>query len=80
MGRQPWTVFGVMTTARAVSPGVSTTEAAVSLLALTLVYAALAVVEVGLILKYVRAGAEPASAVEVTRSDDDADRPMAFAY
>jgi cytochrome d ubiquinol oxidase subunit I len=78
MGRQPWAVFGVMTTARAVSPGVSVADAAISLVTLTLVYAVLAVVEVGLLLKYVRAGAEPAPAPPT--DTDDADRPLAFAY
>ena len=46
MGRQPWAVFGLMTTARAVSPGVSTGEALTSLITLTLLYGVLAVVEV----------------------------------
>ena len=79
MGRQPWAVFGVMTTARAVSPGVSTTEAAISLATLTAVYAVLAVVEIGLILTYVRAGAPVLPAAEAARADDP-DRPLAFAY
>ncbi len=79
MGRQPWSVFGVMTTARSVSPGVSVLEAAISLVALTLVYAVLAVVEVGLVLKYVRAGAGPADEPE-PEVHDDGDRPLAFAY
>jgi cytochrome d ubiquinol oxidase subunit I len=78
MGRQPWAVFGLMTTERAVSPGVSTLEAAVSLTVLTLVYAVLAVVELKLILTYVRAGADPF--VEPVAHDDDSDRPLAFAY
>ena len=34
MGRQPWTVFGLMTTAQAVSPGVSTAEVLTSLIVL----------------------------------------------
>jgi cytochrome d ubiquinol oxidase subunit I len=79
MGRQPWAVFGLMTTENSVSPGVSTFEAATSLILLTLVYAVLAVVEVGLILKYVRAGAEKNPAVH-DPDDTDTDRPLAFAY
>lgn len=79
MGRQPWAVFGVMTTAQSVSPGVSVFEAGLSLVLLTLVYAVLAVVEVGLILKYVKAGAEPNPAVP-DHTDTDPDRPLAFAY
>ncbi|WP_394275522.1 cytochrome ubiquinol oxidase subunit I [Luteococcus sp.] len=58
-GRQPWAVFGLMTTASAVSPGVSTVEVLVSMSAFTLLYGALAVVEVKLLLRYVRQGAVP---------------------
>ncbi|AOS60960.1 cytochrome ubiquinol oxidase subunit I [Actinoalloteichus hymeniacidonis] len=66
MGRQPFVVVpnptgvdGVfMYTASAVSPGVSLGEALFSLVALTLVYAALAVVELFLLIKYARAGVE----------------------
>ena len=35
MGRQPWAVFGLMTTENAVSPGVSVGEALTSLVVLT---------------------------------------------
>ncbi|MCX6394911.1 MAG: cytochrome ubiquinol oxidase subunit I [Propionibacteriales bacterium] len=79
MGRQPWAVFGLMTTAQSVSPGVSAFEAGTSLVVLTLVYAVLAVVEVGLILKYVKAGAAP-DPVTPDHTDDHPDRPLAFAY
>ncbi len=83
VGRQPWAVFGVLTTADSVSPGVSTGAALTSIISLTLLYAALMVVEVGLIVKYVRAGAEPFAEPPDPGSDDqehDDDRPMAFAY
>ena len=79
MGRQPWAVFGVMTTANSVSPGVSAFEAGTSLVVLTLVYAVLAVVEVGLIVKYVRLGVEK-DPVLPDHTDTDPDRPLAFAY
>ncbi|GAB7007109.1 cytochrome ubiquinol oxidase subunit I [Nocardioides sp. AN3] len=83
MGRQPWVVFGLMTTRNAVSPGVSPTEVWISLSSLTLLYAVLAVVEVGLLLRYIKRGAddfvEPPS--PTWRQDpDDADRPLNFAY
>ncbi|GIJ48156.1 cytochrome ubiquinol oxidase subunit I [Virgisporangium aliadipatigenens] len=78
MGRQPWSVFGVFRTADGVSPSVSPGEAATSLTVLTLLYGVLAVVEFGLLLRYSRAGApEIESPAE---SDDEADRPLAFAY
>ena len=83
MGRQPWAVFGVMTTERAVSPGVSVFEAATSLIVLTLVYAVLAVIEVRLIVSAVKAGAEPfAEPPDPGRRDatSDDDAPLAFAY
>ncbi|HSE70025.1 MAG TPA: cytochrome ubiquinol oxidase subunit I [Nocardioidaceae bacterium] len=80
MGRQPWAVFGLMTTANAVSPGVSVGEALTSVIALTLIYAVLAVVEVGLMLKYVRAGADPFTEPPDPRLGEQSDEPMAFAY
>ncbi|MGI5271513.1 cytochrome ubiquinol oxidase subunit I [Nonomuraea sp. CA-218870] len=58
MGRQPWTVFGLMQTASAVSPGVDITSVAITLVGFTLVYAILAVIEVRLLLKFIRLGAE----------------------
>ena len=78
MGRQPWAVFGLMTTERAVSPNVSVTEALISLITLTFVYAVLAVIEVRLLLTYVSRGAEPFAEPETF--DAEADRPLAFAY
>jgi cytochrome d ubiquinol oxidase subunit I len=78
MGRQPWAVFGLMTTASSVSPGVGAGEVLTSLLTLTLLYGVLAVVEVGLILKTVRAGAAD---IPVEDPDlDPADRPLVHAY
>ena len=79
MGRQPWAVFGLMTTAHGVSPGVSPGEALTSLLVLTLLYAGLAVVEVRLMLTYVRAGADELPPRD-DGAPDSADRPLAFAY
>ena len=82
MGRQPWAVFGLMTTERAVSPGVSTFEAATSLIVLTLLYAVLAVVEIKLLAKYIKRGAEPFEEPPDVPfgGSGDSDRPMAFAY
>jgi cytochrome d ubiquinol oxidase subunit I len=80
MGRQPWAVFGLMTTATAVSPGVSVGEALTSVIVLTLLYAALAVVEIGLMVKYVRAGAEPFEEPPDPKLGQPSDEPLAFAY
>ncbi len=76
MGRQPWSVFGLMTTAQSVSPGVSQAEAMTSLILLTAVYAVLAVIELGLLLRYIKAGADPVP----PRSEPSTDQPLAFAY
>ncbi|CAL9519234.1 Cytochrome bd-II ubiquinol oxidase subunit 1 [Streptomyces sp. enrichment culture] len=86
MGRQPWVVYGLFQTRDAVSPGVSTTEVVISMTAFTLLYAVLAVIEVRLMAKYVKAGPP-----ELTEADlnpptkiggeaRDADKPMAFSY
>ena len=80
MGRQPWAVFGLMTTATAVSPGVSVGEALTSVIVLTLLYAALAVIEIGLMVKYVRAGAEPFEEPPDPKLGQPSDEPLAFAY
>jgi len=83
MGRQPWAVFGLMTTAHGVSPGVSQLEAWISIIVLTLLYAVLAIVEVGLLVKYVKKGADPFEEPPnptLGGSDEDEDRPLAFAY
>jgi cytochrome d ubiquinol oxidase subunit I len=81
MGRQPWVVFGLMRTEAGVSPGVSTFEAATSLVVLTSLYAVLAVVELKLLATYIKKGADPFEEpplVKVGGSDDDA--PLTFAY
>jgi cytochrome d ubiquinol oxidase subunit I len=56
MGRQPWTVVGELLTAASVSPGVSLGEVAFSLSLFTALYGVLAVVEVRLLWRYVKAG------------------------
>jgi cytochrome d ubiquinol oxidase subunit I len=78
IGRQPWAVFGVMTTAQGVSPSVSAFDVWSSMILLTLLYAVLAVIEVKLLLTTIKAGLpeEPPP----TDESDDLDRPLAFAY
>ena len=66
MGRQPWIVFGVMTTEQAVSPGVPAWAVGVSLVVFTLVYGALAVVEFKLIKKAAQEGPP-----EIETNDDN---------
>ncbi|MHC5560916.1 cytochrome ubiquinol oxidase subunit I [Kocuria sp. U4B] len=99
MGRQPFVVApnpnpsgvdGVfMFTAAAVSPGVSGGEIVFSLITLGLIYAVLLVVEVKLLVRYVRGGVASAMP-ELAHRHDDLDHPddtagrrddvLAFAY
>ena len=78
-GRQPWIVFGVMTTSHGVSPNVSAGEVWTSLITLTLLYAVLAVIELKLLLRAIAAGA-PAFEKPLDPSDRDEDAPLGFAY
>lgn len=83
MGRQPWIVFGEMLTRDGVSRTVSLTEVLTSFTAFTLIYAALAVIEFRLLIRYAKAGVPdltPAPAADDTDDTDDAERPLAFAY
>lgn len=81
MGRQPWIVFGEQLTADAVSPLVTATEVWISLIGFTLVYAILAVIEVGLLLKYIKAGPpEDVVADPYEESQKSDDKQLYFAY
>lgn len=77
MGRQPFIVFGVLPTAAANSPGVSAFEVGATMVLYTLIYGALAVVEVGLLLHYIKLGLPDVQEPKVL-TDDDA--PLSFAY
>ena len=78
-GRQPWLVFGVMTTATGVSPNVSAGEVWTSLITLTVLYAVLAVIETKLLLRFIAAGA-PQFEEPVDPADRDENAPLVFAY
>ncbi|WP_329120131.1 cytochrome ubiquinol oxidase subunit I [Streptomyces sp. NBC_01465] len=90
MGRQPWAVFGLIRTADSVSPGVSQTEMAISLSALTALYAVLFWINVRLMRKYILKGPDtdeqPPAKDPTLRGpsgggdDADADKPLTFAY
>ena len=83
MGRQPWVVFGLMTTESGVSPGVSGLRGRhVARSCSPLLYAVLAVIEVRLLVTYISKGADPFEEpprVKVGGSDDE-DAPLTFAY
>ena len=55
VGRQPWIVYGLMKTADAVSP-IVTSQVAFSLVALTLLYALLGAVDIYLLFKFAKKG------------------------
>lgn len=85
MGRQPWIVFGLQTTASAVSPLVTATEVWISMIGFTLIYLILAIIEVRLLLTYIRRGAPEAVAADpyadaVAAEKADADKQLYFAY
>jgi cytochrome d ubiquinol oxidase subunit I len=70
-GRQPWIVQGIALTRNGVSPSVSTTELVISLVIFAALYAALAVLDATLMIRYSRRELDPAPA----QSDSDAPVP-----
>jgi len=62
MGRQPWIVWGLMTTPLGVSPSNPWYAVAITLVGFTVVYGVLAIVEVGLLLRQIRLGLPEADA------------------
>ena len=74
-GRQPWVVYGQLKTADGVSP-TSAGEVLASLIVYTLLYGVLAVVEVGLMLKYIRRGL----VTEPPPEAKPADAPLELVY
>ena len=61
IGRQPWIVYGLMSTAAGVSPTTDTLLVVITLVGFTVLYGGLAVVMVGLVIRRVRAGLPPAT-------------------
>jgi cytochrome d ubiquinol oxidase subunit I len=78
MGRQPWSVYGVLKTSASVSPGVGATSMFVSLLSLTVLYGVLLVIEARLLARYAKAG--PPTEEEVLGGDDRAEPSLTLAY
>ena len=70
MGRRSWIVFGLMLTEDGVSPGVSGLEVLISLIAFTLVYGALAVVEFTLIVRAAVDGPKEWAKYDAEHDDD----------
>ncbi|WP_370890692.1 cytochrome ubiquinol oxidase subunit I [Janibacter sp. GXQ6167] len=76
IGRQPWLVYGLQTTQSGVSQVVSASNVWISMIVFTLLYGALAVVEVKLFLAYTKKGAEPFEEPEPVEADDE----LQFSY
>lgn len=81
MGRQPWIVFGQQITSEADSPLLTAGDVWISMIGFTLLYAVLAIIEIGLLLKQIKKGA-PEVVVEDPYADaqKDADKQLYFAY
>jgi cytochrome bd ubiquinol oxidase subunit I len=76
VGRQPWVVYGLLRTADAVTPSLTTTDVLISLAGYVLVYAGFVSFGIYYIYKLLREGpAEDAKAIPGTT----ASRPLAFA-
>ncbi|MDR0417454.1 MAG: cytochrome ubiquinol oxidase subunit I [Propionibacteriaceae bacterium] len=84
MGRQPWIVNGVLPTMLAISPDPTLAHSTVILLLTlvlyTLLYGVLAVIEVRLLLKYIKIGLPPETDVPPVDLNKDEDAPLSFAY
>lgn len=82
MGRQPWVVYGVLETRNANSPSVTAGTVWTSLVVLTLLYALLAIIEVGLMLRTARRGpGDPPGVGQGAAEGDNGTEPhLGFAY
>jgi cytochrome d ubiquinol oxidase subunit I len=82
MARQPWVVYGLQLTANGVSIATSAAEVWISMITLTLLYGVLAVVEVALLVKFIKLGPPEITTAEADQAydDRDSDKPLTFAY
>jgi hypothetical protein len=71
VGRQPWIVYGMLKTSDGLSRAVDLSQVLVSLIAFTLMYGSLGVVDIYLLTKYARKGPEP----EKASGEQSAPRP-----
>lgn len=73
--RQPWVVFGLFKTADGVSPTVTAGEVLFTMIAFTILYGVLAVIEFKLIVRAIKVGPEKVSAVKA-----ESDQLLTMAY
>ena len=80
IARQPWIVFGVMATRDGVSPIVGAATVTTSMIGYTLLYLALAVIELGLFVRTVRQGPPEVVVDPFVAREADEDAPLTIAY
>jgi cytochrome d ubiquinol oxidase subunit I len=78
--RQPWAVFGLIKTADGVSTVVSAGAVLFTMIAFTLLYGVLAVIEVGLILKTVQIGPRAEVDHDISSIGGSDERPLVMSY
>lgn len=78
MGRQPWIVWGLMTTPLGVSPSTSAVEVGLTLVGFTVLYGVLVVVEAGLLLRQIRAGLPDADATAGIHHDGEPELALGY--
>lgn len=69
-GRQPWTVFGLMTTASSVSPNVSAGSILLSIILYVAIFTILAIVMVYLMIREVKKGPFEHQGIETNKTFD----------
>jgi len=77
MGRQPWLVFGLLTTTAGVSPSVSPGMILFTLLLFLLLYAVLAVLDATLLFKYAR---QDVATAEIKLNVDEQDEALSITF
>jgi cytochrome d ubiquinol oxidase subunit I len=78
--RQPWAVFGLIKTADGVSTVVSAGAVLFTMIAFTLLYGVLAVIEVGLIFKTVQIGPRAEVDHDISSIGGSDERPLVMSY
>jgi cytochrome d ubiquinol oxidase subunit I len=79
-GRQPWAVFGLFKTADGVSAVVSAGSVLFTMIVFTLLYGALAVIEIGLTLKVIKNGPQTELDYEDPKLGGSDSKPLVMAY
>ena len=78
--RQPWAVFGLIKTSDGVSPTVGAGQVAFTMIAFTILYGILAVIEFGLMFRAIKVGPEPIENHPDVEIGGDENRSLVMAY